>query len=272
MFLTKWGTSGTNPGQFDALGGVAVDGNGDVYTVEAGINRIQKFTNNGAFILQWGSAGTADGQFDGYARAIAVDPSDGTVYVVDNTRIQKFTNTGGFLLKFGIGTTYEPNGVSVDGLGNVWVTEGCCGNGAIRRYTTGGTLLNSWGLPGSKPSSGGIVADGSGNIWVAAQVSFQNRVRLYTNTGGLLTEWDPGPGGQAGIARNAAGDIFVINSTGIFVKRFTSTGTLLEQFGSTGIGDGQFGFPDWVGLAVDASGNVFVPDNTNHRMQKFACP
>src|SRR5690349_11075639 len=44
-------------------------------------------------------------------------------------------------------------------------------------------------------------------------------------------------------------------------------GTFLTEWGSSGSGDGQFNDPEF--LAVDANGNVFVPDASNNRIQKF---
>ncbi len=44
-------------------------------------------------------------------------------------------------------------------------------------------------------------------------------------------------------------------------------GTFLGKFGSRGSGDGQFSDPEAV--AVDQSGNVFVADTGNHRIEKF---
>jgi len=42
-FLTKWGTSGTENGQFSSPFGIAVDSSGNVYVTDVGNNRIQKF-------------------------------------------------------------------------------------------------------------------------------------------------------------------------------------------------------------------------------------
>src|SRR5437763_1411052 len=45
-------------------------------------------------------------------------------------------------------------------------------------------------------------------------------------------------------------------------------GTFLTTWGSSGTGDGQFDFP--FGVATDGSGNVYVADHGNHRIQKSA--
>ena len=89
-FLTTWGSSGNGDGQFDGPFGVAVDGSGNVFVVDDGNNRIQKFTNTGAFLTTWGSSGSGDGQFI-MPLFVAVEGS-GNVFVADNNnnRIQKF--------------------------------------------------------------------------------------------------------------------------------------------------------------------------------------
>ena len=100
-FITQWGGYGSEDGQFDSPGGVAVDSAGNVYVADWNNNRIQKFTSTGGFITNWGGSGSADGQFNGPG-GVAVD-SAGNVYVADtnNNRIQKFTSTGTFITKWG---------------------------------------------------------------------------------------------------------------------------------------------------------------------------
>ncbi len=132
-FLAKWGGSGSGDGQFysgqlDSPSGVAVDGSGNVFAVDRGNARIQKFTDTGTFLTKWGSFGTGDGQFE-HPFGIAVD-GNGNVFVADggNSRIQMFDNAGTFLTKWGSsgsgdGQLGSPCGIAVDGNGNVFVAE-----------------------------------------------------------------------------------------------------------------------------------------------------
>jgi DNA-binding beta-propeller fold protein YncE len=49
---------------------------------------------------------------------------------------------------------------------------------------------------------------------------------------------------------------------------FSSTGAFLGQFGSGGTGPGQFRGPE--GVAFDATGNMWVADTENNRLQEFS--
>jgi tripartite motif-containing protein 71 len=48
---------------------------------------------------------------------------------------------------------------------------------------------------------------------------------------------------------------------------FTTSYHFVNQWGSSGSGDGQFSNPS--GIAIDSSGNVYVADSNNDRVQKF---
>ena len=45
-FLAKWGSSGTGSSKFDRARGVALDSNDNVYVVDSGNTRIQKFDSH----------------------------------------------------------------------------------------------------------------------------------------------------------------------------------------------------------------------------------
>ena len=69
------------------------------------------------------------------------------------------------------------------------------------------------------------------------------------------------------MAADAAGNVYVVDTSNQRIQKFTSTGTYLTQWGSFGSGDGQFNTP--VGVATDAAGDIYVTDNVNCRVQKF---
>ena len=96
QFVAKWGSNGSDAGQFNEPRGIAVDTEGTVYVADTMNNRTQTFTPTGDFLMEKGTFGAGDGQFR-QPRGIAVD-TIGNVYVVDtaNSRIQKFNSVGQF--------------------------------------------------------------------------------------------------------------------------------------------------------------------------------
>ena len=53
----------------------------------------------------------------------------------------------------------------------------------------------------------------------------------------------------------------------LFCTPVFATITYVSQFGSAGSGNGQFNSP--YSISFDSSGNIYVTDNGNHRIQKF---
>ena len=71
----------------------------------------------------------------------------------------------------------------------------------------------------------------------------------------------------AGIAVDAAGNVYVADSYNNRIQKFDSSGKFLLAWGSYGEEESQFDEPR--GIAVDAAGNVYVADAYNNRIQKF---
>ena len=101
---------------------------------------------------------------------------------------------------------YYPDGLAVDGSGNVYVAD--CYNHTIRKITPGGvviTLAGSPGQSGSADGSGsaaqfyypeGVAVDGSGNVYVADTYNYTIR----KNTAGGEVSTLAGRAGQSGSA------------------------------------------------------------------------
>ena len=125
-FLRKWGTRGGGDGQFVSPVGLAIDGDDNVYVLDA--YQIQVFDPQGQFLRKWGARSDGDGQF-ALPQFLAID-REGNVYAADgdNHRIQVFDPQGQFLRKWGTygkgdGQFNLPLGLAIDREGNVYVAD-----------------------------------------------------------------------------------------------------------------------------------------------------
>jgi tripartite motif-containing protein 71 len=168
--------------------GVAVDGSENVYVVDSGNNRIQKFTSQGIYLNQWGD--WSGGRFD-TPGDIAVDRS-GNVYVVDfkNYRVVKFTPQGGYLGYLNLGSPgfFEPWNIAVDGSGNAYVLGRNYNNVIVlQKFNSEGEYLLQWGSSGSSVGQfndpRGIAVDGKGNVYVTDSGNY--RIQKFTAEGGV---------------------------------------------------------------------------------------
>lgn len=148
-FLRKWGEYGLNPGQFGGnvapksrVGGpqfVAIDSEGNVFTTEASVGRVQKFTADGKLLLAWGSLDDKPGCFGGKLAAmkanligpigICVDARDRLWITAVSGRVQCFTRDGRYLGGLGdqqgeaTGQFSAPHGIAVNNQQELFVAD-----------------------------------------------------------------------------------------------------------------------------------------------------
>ncbi|GEM_PF-231584 len=281
QFALAWGTAGTGNGQFNAPADVAVDASGNVYVLDSGNDRVEKFDKAGTFLLAWGTAGTEDGQFS-QPKGLAVD-SSGNVYVADtgNNRVQKFTSAGVFVLKFGAqgsgdGQFSSPTDVATNAGGNIYVVDR--GNHRIQKFALDGSFIAKWGSEGAgdgqfaSPTSLAVASDNT--IYVTDTAN--NRVQKFSSAGTFLLKWG-GLGATwakldhpTGVAfDNANVCLYVCDSGNGRVQRFEPDGTFLMTWGEAGTDNGKFSFAMGAGIAISEKGRVYVADTGNDRVQKF---
>jgi sugar lactone lactonase YvrE len=224
-YLETWGTAGSAEGQFEfyapesgygiAYGDVDFDADGNIYVLDTGNHRVQKFDHDRNFLLAWGSKGDGEGQFLA-APSIAVGP-DGRVYVSDENRhdVQMFDSEGTFLgafgeSGFGDGQFNVTAGVAVDQSGDVWVSDYT--SGRIQRFSADGEFRGVWGSPGSGDgqisSPDGVAVDAMGNVFVIEAGNL--RVQALTTDGRFLAKI----GGRGEPVQFSGGNAIVVDATG----------------------------------------------------------
>jgi sugar lactone lactonase YvrE len=288
-FILKWGTAGSDNGQFLTARGIAVDTAGNVYVVDASGDtrgQIQKFDSNGVFL---GRVGANNDNPDGFVSAyrIAADSSN-NVYATDgnadrtNNLVKKFNSSGVFQFAFGTrgsgGGQFAvpgPAGVAINSSGNIYVADP--GNNRVQKFSSTGTFISSLGSSGSGDGQFsnpvGLAIDSSDNLYVAD--SGNNRIQKFNSAGTFVTKWGTNGTGNGefsapdGVAVDNAGTVYVADTGNNRVQLFSSSGTFIEVCGSAGSGDGQFaGAED---IASNAAGTFFyVVDRDNFRVQKFS--
>ncbi len=120
--ISAWGKHGVATGEFGGnasprgRGGgphfVAFNSQGDLYTTEASVGRVQKFKPDGTFLLAWGDNEVAPGHFGGHKYmpgplAVAVDHHDQVWVTSTNHYLHQFTPEGHFVCRIG-GEGAEP--------------------------------------------------------------------------------------------------------------------------------------------------------------------
>lgn len=233
-FQETWGEPGAAEGQFNFLsayfgehgprGAIDFDRGGNLYVVDTGNFRVQKFAPDRGFLLAWGSKGEGDGQFLAPA-GIAIDAS-GHVYVSDAKRndIQVFDGEGAYLgvigkAREGPSPMTFPVGIAVDGEGNLWQADF---GDRVRSFAPDGALLADWGVPGT----------GDGELT------------------------DP-----SDVAVDAAGRVYVVDQSNRRLQVFTPEGQFLAKAGGFGAGPGFFNLP--ASVAIDEDGIVYVSDRAS---------
>lgn len=176
----------------------------------------------------------------------------------------------------GEGQLSKPRALARDASGNIWVAD--AGNNRVEEFSSGGTFIQAFGKVGTNAGlfkePMGIAIDGKGNVWVADTMN--NRIEEFSNTGTFLFQFKSNaehtllalPMGIA-IRRNAQGvETIVIADLGNSrVVGFSLEGAYVATYASSGTTDGKVTEPQ--GVAVDASGNIWIADSKNNRVQEI---
>jgi YD repeat-containing protein len=276
---------------------------GNLYIADSGEHRIEEMTQAGAYVGQFGESGTGNGQFanpDG----IAANPNTGTLFVGDpgNSRVEEFSRTGTYISQFGTagsgaGQVKEPVGVTVDALGQIFVVDS--GNARVEAWESvpqAPVYTTQFGSAGSEAGQleepRGDAVDAHGDVWVAEYKS--DRISEFSAAGVFMKtvgwgvssgakEWQSCPSKcKKGLAGAGEGEfsgptsITVANSV-VYITDYLNNrveelseaeGKYLGQFGTKGSGAEQLNGP--TSVAIDPSGDIWVAEYVNHRIDEFS--
>ena len=252
--------------------GIALDRIGDIYIADQVNNRIRKITAITGLITTIAGIEVAGYNGDSILaisakindpEGIALD-SSGSIYFCDrgNSRIRKITATTGIITNVAGNGTFGfsgdnsnatlakiggPNGIAIDGSGNIYFSEDL--NHRIRKVTANTGIITTVagngiaGYGGDSDSATlakinsprGIAIDGSGNIYIADFGN--NRIRMITNSTGIIS-----------------------TVAGVGVHGFSGDGGPANQASLSGP----------MGVCIDSIGNLYIADFGNHRIRKVS--
>ena len=229
----RFGSGGTEDGQFNHPCGVAVDDDGSILVTDQKNGRIQKFNSHGKYITKVNGNHDTHSLELGQPVGIGIHPHTKMIYVTDikHHRVQildpdlKYSSSFGSKGK-GNGLFDQPKDVAFDSAGNVYIADN--ENHRIQVFTKTGQYLRKFGGNGNL----------KGDLYYPSSISIDSEDVIY-----------------------------VTELYNYRVSMFTLQGDLLHCFGSKGSGEGEFSDPR--GINVDKNGIVYVSDHDNDRIQVF---
>jgi hypothetical protein len=218
---------------------------------------VQVFSSTGSPLQTIGSYGTRSGELN-QAYDLAIDGS-GELYVADtgNQRVQILSPTTGLL-----GETILNHPVAVKAYPTgLFVLDGP----ALNCFDVNGNYLYSGWLGWSGQYADAAV-DNSGNAYILNNKN--QTIDIYGPDFVKKTSWN-GPFGawNPSAIYYSNGRIWVTDSQANQVLKLGLDGNCLASWGGYGPAQGQFDQPGKV--LADASGNVYVSDTGNNRVEKF---
>ncbi|HSJ86484.1 MAG TPA: NHL repeat-containing protein, partial [Anaerolineales bacterium] len=291
-----FGADRYQPLGLNAPRGIAPGLNDDLYVADSRNHRILHLASDGGLLQEWGKfadqqAGNAPiGTFN-EPWGVAVGP-DGSVYVSDtwNHRVQKFSEDGKPIKMWGQygqplpdnpeskGSFWGPRGIAVDANGHVYVAD--TGNKRIVVFDSDGKYITDFGTAGLDPGQFdepvGVAIGSDGTVYVTD--TWNQRVQSFTpsDDGTVFVphvQWDVnGWFGQSVdnkpfIAVGPDDHVFVTDPEGYRVIEFKNDGTFVRTWGDFGTGPDEIGLAS--GVAVDATGHVWVTDAGNNRILRY---
>ena len=252
--------------QLQAPRGLALDNAGNLYIADSINNRIRR-----------------------------VDAS-GNISTIAGTGTRGFSGDGGAA---SAAQLRSPRGLALDSAGNLYIADE--DNHSVRKVDASGDISTVAGT-GTQGFSGdggmaisaqlrfpsNVALDSAGNLYIADSIN--HRIRRVDASGNISTiagtgtqgfSGDGGPASSAqlagpyGLALDSAGNLYIAEYANHRIRKVDASGDISTIAGTGALsfgGDGgpassaQFNFP--VGVALDGAGNLYIADESNHRIRR----
>ena len=265
------------------VGGLAVSTDGELYLADGFNNRILRVAKDGTIFTVAGNGNNVSAGDGGPATAAAiVGPKGlafdaaGNLYVAEPGVILTYAVGGGVLYLSDSGKRIRKiatSGTITTVAGNG--TEEYSGDGSA---ATAAQLDAPWGV--AADTGGNLYVSDSGNHTVR-KIAASGIITTVAGTGVRGSTGDGGPATRAqlnvplGIALDGAGNIYVAECLNPRIRRISAAGVITTVAGNGASGYGGDGGPAVNaqlacphGIAVDASGTLYIADTDNHRLRK----
>jgi sugar lactone lactonase YvrE len=293
---------------FKSPGAVVADSNGNFYIADTGNNVIRKVDSSGNVTTYAGSGNSLNGNGTNASfsspHGLAID-SAGNLYVTENnTTIRKidisrnvttYAGDGGYGNQDGNLTDAQfagPQGIAIDNTGNLYVTD--IYNYNIRKIDPSGNVttlagsgeygdLDGEGTEAQFASPFGITIGTDGNLYVTDKDNY--RIRKITASGTVTTfagnfyGSDDNNGTDAsfaqpqGITADNNGNLYVADTGNTRIRKIDSSANVTTIAGnSAGYIDANgtsAAFSNPEGITIDGSGNLYVADTGNTRVNSI---
>ena len=215
QLVWKFGSNGSNNGQFSCPRGVAFDSHNHLYVVDNGNHRVQKLNTNANYLLQFGSYGSSAGQLSS-PHGIAIHKDKAYIADYSNKRVSVFHTNGQFYNTFGSDVLGYARDVAVSA--DKYLVVAGYDPDCICTFTLDGHYIGKFGTKGSGMCEFndpcGITGDLIGFIIVAD--TNNDRVSIFDEHGGCIHSF--GSNGSANGQFNSPGGIALSPNGSIYVS------------------------------------------------------
>jgi sugar lactone lactonase YvrE len=253
--------------QYEGMGPIAYGQDGNIYLSNgnSGGGQISVFGPNGTFLRQFTQTWNGSGMVFG---------PDGNLYISDtnNNQILVVDRNGNTVRTMAVGQFNNPQDITMDSLGNIYVADTY--NARVMEYTQSGTFIQQFGasvsgnLLGELSSPFRVAVDKNFNVYVWD--SNNSQVDVFNSNGSFNRPISISNFSFNDLRFDNKGNLWGADRNTTSIVLIGPNGSALETVGSQGSAVSQFS--GIVQFLFDPSGELYVADNGNHRVDKwFTC-